>query len=61
MVKSRFQSALERRIADEIDKVKESIANGDPTDFSQYKYWVGYLKALEDALKIAVEVEGDME
>lgn len=59
MSKTRFQLALESRVKEAVENRSISIANGDVTDYAHYREQVGYIRGLQDALKIGEEIESE--
>lgn len=47
---------IRRGIEEKIKDVKNSLANGAASDYSEYKYLVGYLSGLSGATEIAVDI-----
>lgn len=57
MAKTHFHSLLENAIAHAIIDRSQSVLNGACGDFAAYRYQIGYLEGLNDALKIADSLE----
>lgn len=55
MAKGRFQQLLEDKIGALRQRRLEDLGNG--VDESQYRYHVGYLAGLSDAVKLCEEIE----
>jgi hypothetical protein len=60
-VKSRFQSALEAKLNDELNAKALSLIGGTAKDFAAYQYWVGYAAALVQCLSYCEDIEREME
>lgn len=62
---SSFDTALVghvlKRIAEERLKAVEILAAGGCSDLPQYRFSVGYIKALDDVVTIAHETETDLQ
>ena len=57
MARSRLFSVLRERIQEEVDSRSLSLASGGAPDYSQYKDSVGYIRGLQDALKLCEDIE----
>lgn len=56
-----FLIAWRQRVEDEQDKAGKHIIEGSMKDFSEYRYTLGYIKALSDALTLADEITEQMQ
>jgi len=61
IVKTRFHSALEQKVGEEIGKYSEQIANGALKNYEEYKYAAGYIAGLKACLGLCDEVEKESE
>ncbi len=61
MPRTQLFRKLEARVRDKVKSVGDTILGGAPESYEDYKYWVGYLRGLEDALEIADEIEGELD
>lgn len=52
---------LLKRIVEERQKAVDILAGGGCQDLAQYRYSVGYIKALDDVVTIAGETETDLQ
>ena len=59
MSKTRFHAQLEVRIKEAVENRTNSIAKGDVPDYASYREHVGYIRGLQDALKIGEEIESE--
>ena len=57
MAETRFYTLLRSKIAEAIQNQATSLASGVATDYSQYKFGVGYIEGLNAALKLCDDVE----
>ncbi len=60
IVKTRFHSLLEGLVQEEIEKIKEEMADGI-VDYPQYRENVGLIKGLRGALRLCEDLERDLE
>ena len=44
-----------------IEEYKESIIGGQAADYSSYRECVGYIRGLNDALRLCDDIEGDLD
>ena len=51
---------MQTEIVEEQNRRAENILNGAPTSFDEYREKVGFLKGLEFARKLCVQVEKDL-
>ena len=56
-----FTVEAKKRLAEQRDKAKDLILGGRPAEFSEYRYSMGYIKAMEDAEKILDQVLEDIQ
>jgi hypothetical protein len=61
MAKSHYQNLLERKIKEAMDKRGNALVAGECDDYAAYKFEVGYLTGMNDALALAEEIEREME
>jgi hypothetical protein len=61
MVRTRFHVLLEAKIQEVIVNRSEELTNGHFKNYEEYKYGVGYLMGLRDALKICELVNEDLD
>jgi hypothetical protein len=61
MAKTHFHGKLEKEIATALIERSQSIVNGACGDYAAYRYQVGYLEGLNDALKIADAIAAEDE
>ncbi len=47
---------IRRGVEEKIKDVKNSLASGSASDYSEYRYIVGYLAGLSDGADISVEI-----
>ena len=59
MSKTRFQAELETRINEAVENRTKSIAKGDAADYAEYREHVGYIRGLQDALKLGEQIESE--
>jgi hypothetical protein len=59
--KTRFHSLLEKRIQQAISDHSEAIIGGQVPDFATYRDSVGYIRGLNDALKLCDEINEDLD
>ena len=59
MIRTHFHNLLDKRVKELVESRSASLARGAAADYAEYKYTVGYLSGLEDALKICDEIEGE--
>lgn len=55
-VNTDFLSAWRERIETEKTSAQRHLLKGRIADFSEYRYSLGYIKGLDDALKLADEI-----
>ena len=60
-MKTRFHALLDYKIQEEIKVQEETISSGQCQSFDAYRDQVGYIRGLKDALKLAEEVETEMQ
>lgn len=61
MAKTRFHSLLEHKINERVESRIESTISGAAEDYARYREQVGYISGLKDALRLAEDVEREME
>ena len=61
MASTRFHILLEERIREEGEKIRESIANGTPADYADYRWHVGCLYGLKMCLKLCEDIEREFD
>lgn len=61
MASTHFRILLEERIKEEGDKLRESIASGQMSDYHDYKWHVGCLFGLKMCLKLCDDIEGEFD
>lgn len=61
MARTRFHSLLELRVKEVIVDRSAALTAGAAGSYDSYKFLVGYLEGLRDALKIADEVNEDLD
>lgn len=61
MASTHFRILLEERIREEEGKIKESVGSGQPSDYAEYKWNVGYLYGLQVCLKLCDEIEREFD
>jgi len=49
-------SDIRKHIQERIEDVKNSLANGAASSYHDYQYTIGYLRGLEDAMEMAVDI-----
>lgn len=57
---SRFHTLLRIRLQELIDSRSTSVIDGSVQDYASYKYHVGYIAGLRDALILCDDVEREM-
>ncbi len=60
IVKTRFHSLLEKLVQEEIEKIKEEMAQGI-RDETQYWRSVGIIDGLKGSLRLCDDIERDLE
>lgn len=59
-MKSVWSGTLERKVFEKTTETREALLNGAPTaDLVLYNYRVGYLHGLQEALRLAEEVDNE--
>ncbi len=53
-------SGLRKWIAEERVKCSELLAGGRCSEFSEYRYSVGYIKALDDVMVVLDQTQADL-
>ncbi len=53
-------SGLRKWLAEERTKGSELLAGGRCSDFSEYRYSVGYIKALDDTAAVIEQIQADL-
>ena len=61
MVKTRFHTRLEVRINEVLEGQIESLIGGEALDYASYKGMTGYIRGLNDALRICEDIERDLD
>lgn len=61
MPKTRFHQLLEKRVMEEIEAKQASIISGQCVDFPSYRFEVGYLRGLYDALNLCDQINEDFD
>jgi hypothetical protein len=61
MASSQFHIRLQAKVVEEMNKIGKEVILGQMTNYDDYRWYVGYLKGLGDSLKLADEVEKEME
>ncbi len=61
MAATRFRVLLEERIKEEENKIRESLARGDPPDYADYKWNVGFLYGLKVCLTLCDDIEREFD
>ena len=59
MPRQRFHVLLQEKIEKQVQSLASSLVAGNITDWAHYKETVGYLRGLDDALKLCDEIERD--
>jgi hypothetical protein len=59
--KTRFHSLLEAKIQETISIEATSIIGGEALDFAGYKWMAGYIRGLNDAIRICEDIERDLD
>lgn len=60
VIKTRFHSLLEKLVQEEIEKIKEEMANGIG-DNLQYWRSVGLIEGLRGSLRLCEDIERDLD
>ncbi len=60
MANSRLYQLLLNRVKEEVFKYSESICGGEAEDYTRYKEACGYIRGLNDAVKILEEIEKEL-
>lgn len=61
MAYSRFHKALRVKVEATITEWSHSIISGQIKDIAEYREACGYIRGLNDALKVCEDLEGDLE
>ena len=61
MAYSRFHNLLKERIQEVIADLSHSIISGQAVDYPSYRENVGYIRGLNDALRLCDDIEGDLD
>jgi len=61
VAKTRFHALLEERINKAVDDECKSLADGTAQDYAQYRFGVGHIHGLRDALSLCEQIEKDNE
>jgi hypothetical protein len=61
VAKTRFHARLHDRINEVLEGQIESIIGGEALDFASYKGMAGYIRGLNDALRICEDIERDLD
>ena len=61
MAKTRFHALLEERVTKAVESRAQSLASGSAADYAEYRFSVGYVQGLSDALKLCDEIEKENE
>jgi len=61
MAVTRFHSLLKAKLQEVISDATEAISCGLPSDYSSYKESVGYIRGLNDALRVCEDIERDLD
>ena len=59
MAKTRFHSILESKINEAVENRSKSIASGDASDYAHYRENVGYIRGLQESLKICDDIAAE--
>jgi hypothetical protein len=54
-------TALRKWIADERSNSLELLGGGQILDFAAYRYSVGYIRALDDVIKVLEQIQTDLQ
>ncbi len=54
-------SGLRKRVAELRGQSIDLLAGGRCADFSEYRYSVGYIQALDDVIKVLEEIQTDLQ
>jgi hypothetical protein len=60
MAFSRFHNLLRERVQKAIIEYSDSIIGGQAKDFADYRDACGYIRGLNDALRLCEDIEGDL-
>jgi hypothetical protein len=60
MAKSRLYSLLEAAVKETVAVESDYVCSGQPPDYASYKHTTGYIRGLNDALKLCEQIEEDM-
>lgn len=61
MAKTRFHTLLDAKLREVLVSRGEDLTSGVAKDYAEYKFEIGYLRALKDVLKICDEVNEEMQ
>lgn len=61
MAFTRFHNLLRARLNEVIAEAGAAITCGQPTDWATYKECVGYIRGLNDALRVCEDIEKDLD
>lgn len=61
MPRTQLFRKLHAKIEERINSVGDSVLRGDPKSYEEYRYWVGYVEGIKDALKLADDIEGELD
>lgn len=61
MASTHFHILLEGRIKEEEERLRDSLARGDPLDYAEYRWHVGCLYGLKMCLKLCDDIEGEID
>lgn len=61
MPRTHFHRLLEVKLKEVLDERRIDLADGAATDFSGYKFHVGYVQAIKDVLAMCDEINEGMD
>lgn len=60
MAFSNFRNLLRERVQKEVSDFGESVLGGEAPDYASYREYVGYIRGLNNSLKLVDEIERDL-
>ena len=61
MARTRFHTMLDVRLREVLVDREEQLTSGGVSSYDAYRYNVGYIRGVRDALKVADEVNEDLD
>lgn len=61
MAVSRFHNLLRAKVEEKLVDIADSVCSGQLPDYPAYRDMVGYIRGLNDALRLCEDIERDLD